>query len=111
MEINYDEMSKHFGLSDKTIQRYVAHLQQAFLVQLSAKHSFKSKVRLLGCKSYIVDPGRQNNRENAMAAENIGWRLENVVYLELVRRARKHIQAGDFLSWKNETLRKIETRL
>lgn len=86
MEINYDEMSKQFGLSDKTIQRYVAHLQQAFLVQLAAKHSFKSKIRLMGCKSYIVDPGRQNNRENAMAAENIGWRLENVVYLELVRR-------------------------
>ncbi len=86
MEINYDEMSKQFGLSDKTIQRYVAHLQQAFLVQLAAKHSFKSKIRLMGCKSYIVDPVRQNNRENAMAAENIGWRLENVVYLELVRR-------------------------
>ena len=28
----------------------------------------------------------QNNRENSMAGENIGWRLENVVYIELLRR-------------------------
>jgi hypothetical protein len=33
-----------------------------------------------------VDPGFQNNRENSMAGENIGWRLENVVYIELLRR-------------------------
>ena len=32
-------------------------------------------------------------------------------YLELVRRARAHIEAGDFLAWKEETVRKITQRL
>ena len=32
-------------------------------------------------------------------------------YLELVRRARAHIEAGDFASWKDETVRKISRRL
>ena len=91
-ELNYDEMSKMFAISDKTIQKYVSYLQQAFLVQRLVKHSFKSRERLRGAKSYIVDPGLQNNRANAMAAENIGWRLENVVYVELLRRC-----ANDFL--------------
>lgn len=91
-EVNYDEMSKILGLSDKTVQKYVSYLQQAFLVQLLVKHSFKSKNRLRGSKAYIIDPGMQNNRENSMAAENIGWRLENVVYIELLRRC-----ANDFL--------------
>ena len=27
-----------------------------------------------------------NNRENAMAGENLGWRLETIVYIELLRR-------------------------
>lgn len=85
-EVNYDEMSKILGLSDKTVQKYVSYLQQAFLVQILVKHSFKSKKRLRGSKAYIIDPGMQNNRENSMAAENIGWRLENVVYIELLRR-------------------------
>lgn len=92
MEVNYDELAKIFGLSDKTIQKYVSYLQQAFLVQTLSKHSFKSKSRIRGTKSYIVDPGMLNNRENSMAAENIGWRLENVVYIELLRR-----YANDFL--------------
>ena len=32
-------------------------------------------------------------------------------YLELVRRARTHIEAGDFTSWKDSTIRKISGRL
>ncbi|NPA43891.1 MAG: tRNA guanosine(34) transglycosylase Tgt [Chlorobi bacterium] len=32
-------------------------------------------------------------------------------YLWLVREARKHILAGDFVPWKNETVRKISRRL
>lgn len=85
-ELNYGEMSKVFGVSDKTIQKYISYLQQAFLIQTLAKHSYKSVERIRSSKAYIVDPGLQNNRANALAAENIGWRLENVVYIELLRR-------------------------
>lgn len=91
-EVNNEELAKLLNLSDKTVQKYVSYLQQAFLVGLLTKHSFKSKERMRGAKSYIVDPGLLNNRENSMAAENIGWRLENVVYIELLRR-----YANDFL--------------
>lgn len=88
-EVNYEALSELFNISDKTIRRYVSYLQQAFLIQLLQRHSFKSKERIRGQKSYIVDPGLQNNRENSMAAENIGWRLENVVFVELQRRCAK----------------------
>ena len=32
-------------------------------------------------------------------------------YLDLVRQARLHIEAGDFSSWKEEAVRKVSTRL
>lgn len=32
-------------------------------------------------------------------------------YIHLVTEARKHIQQGDFLTWKNETIEKLKTRL
>ena len=32
-------------------------------------------------------------------------------YLDLVREARKHIKLGDFKAWKDETVRRITTRL
>ncbi|MDY2828754.1 MAG: ATP-binding protein [Sodaliphilus sp.] len=91
-EVNYDSLSEMFGITDQTAKKYVDYLRQAFLVQLLMKHSFKSKERIRNVKAYIVDPGLQNNRENAFAAENIGWRLENVVYIELLRRC-----CSDFL--------------
>ena len=32
-------------------------------------------------------------------------------YLDLVRKAREHIAAGDFASWKEQTLKKLAVRL
>ena len=91
-EINYESMSSELGISDKTCKKYTDYLRQAFLVQTLAKHSFKSRNRIRGEKAYVVDLGFVNNRENSMAGENIGWRLENAVYIELLRRC-----AYDFL--------------
>ena len=92
MEVNYDDIAQLLGITDQTAKKYVDYLRQAFLVQLLTKHSFKSKERIRNAKAYIIAPGLQNNRDNSFAAENIGWRLENVVYIELLRRC-----ANDFL--------------
>ena len=91
-EVNYDALSELLGIADKTTKKYVDYLCQAFLIQLLTKHSFKSKERIRNQKAYIVDTGLEGNRENALAPENLGWRLENVVYIELLRRC-----AHDFL--------------
>jgi len=91
-EISYDSLSELLKITDQTAKKYVDYLRQAFLIQLLAKHSFKSKERIRNSKAYIVDPGLQNNRENSFAPENIGWRLENVVFVELLRRC-----SNDFL--------------
>lgn len=91
-EINYDDMAGFLGITDSTAKKYVDYLKQAFLVQILSKHSFKSRERIRNQKAYIVDPGLQNNRENSFAGENIGWRLENVIFIELLRRC-----ACDFL--------------
>lgn len=91
-EVNHDELSNLLGIADKTAKKYVDYLSQAFLIQLLTKHSFKSTERIRNQKAYIVDTGLEGNRENALAPENLGWRLENVVYIELLRRC-----AHDFL--------------
>lgn len=85
-EVNYDELSGLLGIADKTVKKYVDYLRQAFLIQLLTRHSFKVKERVRNQKAYVVDTGLQSNRENALAPENLGWRLENVVYIELLRR-------------------------
>jgi predicted AAA+ superfamily ATPase len=91
-EVNYDKLSEMFNIADKTVKGYVDYLKQAFLIQILPKYSYKSQERIRSTKAYIVDPGLQNYRDNALAPENLGWRLENVVYIELLRRC-----ANDFL--------------
>lgn len=84
--INFRLLSKNLNITDKTAKNYVNYLNQAFLVQLLYKFSYKSTERVRSQKAYLVDTGIQNNRDNSFAPENIGWRLENVVYIELLRR-------------------------
>ena len=89
-EVNYKSLAENFGLNSTTTAiKYVDYLKQAFLVGLLSKHSFKSKVRLRNNKGYVIDTGFIANRENALSQENLGWRLENMVYIELLRRAAK----------------------
>ena len=90
-EINYDDLSNLLGIADKTAKKYTDYLSQAFLIQLLTRHSYKSQVRIRNQKAYIVDTGLQGNRDNALAPENLGWRLENVVYIELLRRCAHDI--------------------
>lgn len=88
-EINYKDIAKQFDLSATTIAKYIEYLKQAFLISLLNKHSFKSKERLRNQKSYAIDVGIIDNRNTTLSPENLGWRLENAVYIELLRRAAK----------------------
>ena len=46
-----------------------------------------------------------------MFAAMIASELNHAFYLDLVREARKHIEAGDFTAWKEATVKRITTRL
>lgn len=103
--------------SDHTTRRYVSFLEQAHLLCEVKKYSPKSAERLVNAKLYPVDVALMDMRPNAFAGENLGWRLETLVYLELRRR---HLPEGcdiyyfedktseaDFLVCKGRTVQKI----
>lgn len=97
--INYEGLMSISGLgSIATTQKYVGYLQQAFLIKRVQKFSFKSQERIRNEKVYVVDNGFIANRENSLLGENIGWRLENVVLVELLRRYNS--QADDIYYYK-----------
>lgn len=74
--------------SVNTIKNYIAYLRGAYVVLPLHKFSFKTKIRMTGEKIYPSDIAFMNGRENAFVGENLGWRLETLVFLELLRRAR-----------------------
>ena len=87
--INYANLQTMFGLhSSHTVENYVTFAKNAYLICGLHKYSAKSKIRIRNEKAYAVDVALMNNRENAFAGENLGWRLETIIYIELLRCCR-----------------------
>lgn len=79
-----------FGLkSPHTAKNYLSYLKQAYLLVGLHKYSPKSRQRVTGEKVYPIDVALMNRRTDAFAGENLGWRLETIVYLELLRRFKR----------------------
>ncbi|MCM1222466.1 MAG: ATP-binding protein [Lachnospiraceae bacterium] len=72
--------------SDHTVVKYLSYLRQTYLVSSLSKYSQKSRQRSRDEKFYAIDVAFMDKRENAFVGENLGWRLETIVYLELRRR-------------------------
>ncbi len=86
----YETLAELFGFgSDHTAENYYSYLKQAFLLQGLNKFSFKSFERIRGEKAYLVDVAFQSDREGTLTTENLGYRMENIVYIELLRRYKK----------------------
>ena len=88
-EINFGSIQKTYAIrSVQTVKNYVSYLNNAYLARIIQKFSFKSVERQTNMKEYIIDNAFLSNRDNVLQPENLGWRLENVVAVELLRRQK-----------------------
>lgn len=84
-----DKLQEQFGFkSHHTLGNYLSYLAQTYLICKVSKYSTKSRERSVAEKAYAIDVAFMNKRENALAGENLGWRLETIVYLELRRQIK-----------------------
>ena len=90
-----------FGVSNHTAENYYSYLKEAFLLVGVNRFSFKSKDRVRNEKVYVIDTSFVTEREDNFSLENIGWRLENIVCIELLRRYRP--QFCDIFYYKEDT--------
>lgn len=87
--INKPSLRELFEIkSPITMDNYLSYLTQAYLILPIKKYSNKSSVRAQSEKIYAIDVAMMNKRENALVGNNLGWRLETIVYLELRRRIK-----------------------
>jgi predicted AAA+ superfamily ATPase len=82
-----DALQSIIGIkSERTLGNYLMYLNQTYLISTISKYSSRSRERSRNEKSYAIDVAFMDKRENAFFGENLGWRLETIVYLELLRR-------------------------
>ena len=82
-----DALQNIIGIkSERTLGNYLMYLNQTYLISTISKYSSRSRERARNEKSYAIDVTFMDKRENAFSGENLGWRLETIVYQELLRR-------------------------
>ena len=87
--VSTSELAKVFNFkSHHTVLNYISYLKQAYMLIGIKKYSPKSKIRVTQEKVYAVDVALMNQRENAFAGENLGWRLETIVLSHLIRKSQ-----------------------
>lgn len=100
--LSKDILQKTIGIkSDKTLGNYLLYLNQTYLISILNKYSSKSRERTRGEKAYAIDVALMDKRENAFSGDNLGWRLETIVYLELLR--RKAQSGNDIYYFQNRS--------
>ncbi len=88
-ELNYQNIAKLFNIkSTHTVQNYINYLRQTYLIVAVNKFSYKAKERIRNEKAYLIDPSLFAFKDNRLSSENLGWTVENIVYLELLRRKK-----------------------
>lgn len=86
---NISELTDLFQFkSEHTTKNYIDHLKQAYMLIGVPKYATKSKLRMVQEKLYAVDVAMMNMRDNALSAENVGWRLETIVLIQLLRKCK-----------------------
>ena len=100
-EDNATTIAELLGVSDHTIDTYCGYLQEAFLLLALKKFSYKSRERIRDSKIYVIDNAFISNRTNTFSTENLGWRLENAIYIELLHRASKRF--ADVFYYRDRT--------
>lgn len=94
-------IGKLFGVSNHTADKYFGYLKEAFLFVGVKKFSFKARERVCNEKCYVVDVAMASERNDTFSLENLGWRLENVVCIELLR--RYHHQYAEIFYYREKS--------
>lgn len=101
-KLNATGLCKLFDFNSvHTLKNYVSYLEKGYLMCRLPKYSSKSKVRVTGDKMYPIDVALMNRRKDAFAPENLGWRLECIVFIELLRRFNP--EAKDLAYYEDNT--------
>lgn len=84
---NDDNIAKDLGLGGATVDRYVESMVEAFLFYRCPRYDMVGRKLLkTNGKYYVTDLGMRNAELEISTGDDISRPLENIVFLELVRR-------------------------
>ncbi len=97
---NIDNIATETGISNPTVSKYVEEMSKAFLFYYAEKYDIVGKKILkTNGKFYASDLGMRNVVIGLGLARDISKPLENVVFMELLRRGYE-VRIGSYRDWE-----------
>ena len=97
---NIDNIATETGISNPTVSKYVEEMSKAFLFYYAEKYDIVGKKILkTNGKFYASDLGMRNVIIGLGLARDISKPLENVVFMELLRRGYE-VRIGSYRAWE-----------
>lgn len=85
--ITYSSLGKIIGIRHaETVKNYLEYIQQTYMIFQLMKYSPSVKVQMLNPKKIYFIDNAIISRIGFNATDNIGYKLENIVFIELKRR-------------------------
>lgn len=82
-----NNIAKYTGLSQPTIRSYLQALERSYIIYKANRYDIRGKKLLKTLeKYYVADTGMRNALLGSSAGDDIIRQIENIVYLELIRR-------------------------
>ncbi len=108
-EISFNKLKNVFGIGKiETIKNYVKYIQDAYLIIVLERFSFKLKQQVISPKKiYCIDTGIINSIAFKFT-ENIGKLMENLVAIELFRRKSYWHNDWEIFYWKDYQQREVD---
>lgn len=97
---NIDNIATETGISNPTVSKYVEEMSKAFLFYYAEKYDIVGKKILkTNGKFYASDLGMRNVILGLGLARDISKPLENIVFMELLRRGYE-VRIGSYRDWE-----------
>lgn len=108
-EMTFNKLRASLGIKDThTIAKYSAYISDAYLIFLLERFSYKLKEQFKAPKKvYCIDTGLANNVAFKLS-KDFGRLMENIVFIELLRRKQYFKPDWELYYWKDHRGREID---
>jgi len=107
-EFTYAKLKNVFEVKNvQTLKNYIEYLRESYLVFILERFSFKLKQQAIAPKKIYVIDNALLGKSSAEFSENIGKKIENIVFLELMRRSAQNNNEHIFY-WQDHAGREVD---
>ncbi|MBI5177209.1 ATP-binding protein, partial [Candidatus Micrarchaeota archaeon] len=108
LEVSFNKLRNVLGLeSAHTVKKYASYLENAFLIFMVKRFSYKLKEQLMAPKKvYCIDSGLVSSIA-PLSSSGKGRLIETLVAVELLRRSSLE-GTGEFCYWKDHSGREVD---